>query len=146
MDDLKRIPIITLWLPWCFWIALGWKTIESRSHDRFSSLKGKTIGIHVGKKWDETALDQAKEYLSKIKNYINPVDHTEMIRENNIKSCIICTAYVEGFRELKKEDSQKALIDCEHTKRYGLLLSDVKSLDKWIHVKGHQGIWYIKDV
>jgi hypothetical protein len=48
----EPIPIISLWQPWAQWVALGWKLIESRTHNRFKSLLTKRIGIHASAKWD----------------------------------------------------------------------------------------------
>ena len=59
-----KIPIITLYPPWAIWVGLGWKTIETRTHPRFRSLVGKTIGIHSAIKWDETAIDAARPFLT----------------------------------------------------------------------------------
>jgi hypothetical protein len=136
MND--RMPIITLWQPWCKWIALGWKTIETRLHNRFKKLKGQRIGIHVGKKWDKNAFIIAANYLTN-----NQINHTKFLK--NSGGYIICTAFVSDFRECKKEDSLKALIDCENIKRFGLFLSDIQRLDEPLLniYRGHQGIWYL---
>lgn len=42
-------PVITLYQPWATWIMRGWKTIETRTHNRFACLDHKTILIHAGK-------------------------------------------------------------------------------------------------
>ena len=45
----KRVyPVLTLYQPWATFIADGLKTIETRTHNRFTSLYGKTILIHAG--------------------------------------------------------------------------------------------------
>jgi predicted transcriptional regulator len=44
-NDMK---VITLWQPWASFIALGWKTIETRTHDRFKNLVCERIAIHAG--------------------------------------------------------------------------------------------------
>lgn len=136
---MNGIPIITLWQPWCKWIMLGWKTIETRLHNRFRNLKDKVIGIHVGRKWDKNALSAASLYLTE-----EQIDYTDLLRDDG--GYIICTAFVSDFRECEDKDSQKALIDCNRTKRYGLFLTDIKRLDEsLLNIKGHQGIWYIKE-
>jgi hypothetical protein len=136
----NNTPIITLHQPWCKWISLGWKTIETRLHDRFKNLKGKRIGIHVGKKWDQYAIITAMDYLTDDK-----LGMSNLLRDSG--GYIICTAYVEDFRELKKEDSQKSLIDCENTKRFGLFLINIEKNDNATlkFYKGRQGIWYLKE-
>ena len=135
--NLKGIPILTLWQPWCKWIMLGWKTIETRLHNRFKNLKGKIIGIHVGRKWDKNALSEASLYLTK-----EQIDCTELLKDDG--GYINCTAFVSDFRVCKDEDSQKALVDCGRTKRYGLFLTEIEMYLGPLNIyKGHRGIWYI---
>jgi len=125
--------IITLWQPWAWFIAMGWKTIETRTHDRFGSLLGQRIGIHAGMKWDDEWVSATYDYLSM----------ENLIRTKNsirVHGAIICTAFVEGYGKLYEKDSEQALIDCEYTTRYGLFLSDIKRMES-IAVKGKQGIW-----
>lgn len=136
----KNTPIITLWQPWAQWIALGWKTIETRLHDRFKNLKGKIIGIHVGKNYDKNAIDEARNFLNE-----KQIDYT-LFHARGKGGFICCTALVNDFRILTKADSEKALIDCEKTKRYGLFLSNIYLSQEFMckKYKGRQGIWYIK--
>ena len=132
---MERIPVISLWQPWCFWVALGWKKIETRTHSRFANLVGKTIGIHAAQKWDNNWLAEAREYLT-----------NEQIHETmdflHIGGIILCTAKVLGHRTLTNEDSQDALIDCGgEIKRYGLILEEVNVIEG-IPCKGRQGVFY----
>jgi hypothetical protein len=129
-----RTPVITLYPPWANWVALGWKTIETRTHDRFKSLVGKRIGIHCALKWDKSAIEAAALYLNGYQTVAS-----KMFLHCGGK--IICTASVYGFALLTGDDSKKALIDCEHTTRYGLFLDNIRSIPT-IEAKGKQGIWY----
>ncbi len=52
------MPAITIWQPWASMIAAGIKTIETRTHSGFSSLKGKRIAIHAGMKFDPAWLSE----------------------------------------------------------------------------------------
>ena len=47
---------ISLWQPHASWVAMGWKTIETRTHDRFKSLAGRRIAVHAAQKVDTAAL------------------------------------------------------------------------------------------
>lgn len=140
MNEIKPdTPIITLYEPWSKWIALGWKTIETRTHNRFACLKGKRIGIHSGLKWDRNAVNEAFLYLTPERlmwtyNYSRTSAHI-------CGGVILCTAMVEDFRELTEADSYQALIECR-TKRYGLILKDIVPLNPAIVASGKQGIWY----
>ena len=65
---------ISLYQPQATWVALKWKTIETRTHHRFKSLEGKRIVIHATQKTDVTAfknryfLDRAV-YTPEMANY-----------------------------------------------------------------------------
>ena len=128
------VPVISLWNPWAIWVGLGWKKIETRTHERFKGLVGKQIGIHSALKWDDTALELAGEYLSEDQR----IQTRGFLR---VGGAICWTAYVTAHRELDPLDSKAALIDCEHVTRYGLFLSDVTMIEV-IPCKGKQGIWY----
>lgn len=130
---MARIPVISMYGPWANWVGLGWKTIETRTHDRFKSLVGKRIGIHKAVKWDKDALRMASPYL-------NSIQHAASLDFLRIGGAICWTALVKDHRPLCSCDSQAALIECE-TKRYGLLLEDVQMIEV-IPCKGKQGIWY----
>lgn len=132
----SSLPVISLWMPWANWVALGWKRIETRTHSRFRSLVGKRIGIHASLKWDATALDEASRYLT-----FEQVEQTKKFLR--IGGAIICTAMVREFRPLGVVDEPKALIECE-TPRYGLFLTDIEAIEA-IPAKGKQGIWYHKE-
>lgn len=132
--SIERIPIITLWQPWATWIALGWKTIETRTHPRFRGLMGKRIGIHAGAHWDQDAFDTAEQYLSdeqllQTKEYYR------------LRKGIVCTAMVQDFRKLTVADSTAALIECRST-RWGLVLADVLVPEVPVPANGRQGIWF----
>lgn len=134
LSGVANMPIISLWMPWANWVALGWKTIETRTHRRFACLEGKRIGIHATAKWDESAIGVAADYLT-------DEQFSTSDRFLRIGQAIICTAFVRHFRQLTAEDSRDALIDCFNVQRYGLVLTDVQTIEA-IPAKGKQGIWY----
>lgn len=129
-----QIPIISIQQPWAAWVALGWKTIETRTHNRFTSLGRRTIGIHASNRWDPDWLRVAGPYLTP--------EQIERTRTDPymMGSGILCKAFVEKYRILGSEEAAKALIECE-TLRYGLFLSKVERIEP-VMVKGRQGIWY----
>jgi len=129
------MPVISLWQPWAQWIVRDWKQIETRTHSRFASLLNQTIAIHASAKWDNTALELARLYLTK-----EQIKITEQM--DVLESSIIGTAYVYKFEQLHAIHSRFALIDCDSTLgRWGLFLDHIRSI-KPIPVKGKQGIWY----
>ena len=130
--------VITLWQPWATWVALGWKTIETRTHNRFACLEGKTIAIHAGKKFDDKAMLIASDYLK----------NKGLQAEANVvlypKGLILCTAFVREFGFINNlAHCIDALIECHNggEGRYGLYLENITELKYPIKTKGSQGIW-----
>lgn len=125
-------PAITLYQPWATWIIRGWKSIETRVHNRFASLNGKRILIHAGQKTDSAAIHNP--YLTEAQLIHQP--------DEIINGFILGSAYVENCEFLTDLHSSKALIDCGSALRYGLFLNQVQKFDSPIPVKGEMGIWY----
>ncbi len=124
-------PVITLYQPWATWIMRGWKTIETRTHNRFACLDKKTILIHAGQKTDASAINNP--YLTKEQLLYEP--------DEMVNGYILGSAYSLYLGCLDPEDSVNALIECK-TLRYGLLLENVEKFKEPIPVKGEMGIWY----
>lgn len=125
------LPVITLYQPWATWIMRGWKTIETRTHNRFKSLDKKTILIHAGMNTDSAAINNP--YLTKEQLLHEP--------DEMVNGFILGSAYSLYLGCLDPDDSVNALIECE-TLRYGLLLENVEKFKEPIPVKGEMGIWY----
>ena len=124
------LPVITLYQPWATWIMRGWKTIETRTHSRFSCLKGQRILIHSSK----TMATLSNPYLTLEQLASKP----EM---GLVTGCILGSAYVKDFRLLNGSDSEDALIDCKG-RLWGLFLEDIERWKYPIPEKGSQGIWH----
>lgn len=125
------LPVITLYQPWATWIMRGWKTIETRTHNRFACLDGKKILIHAGQKTDANAAHNT--YLTKEQLLYNP--------DEMVNGFILGSAYVQYLGSLDPDESVNALIECE-TLRYGLLLESINVFTEPIPCKGEMGIWY----
>jgi len=125
---------ITLWQPWATWIAMGWKTIETRTHNRLASLVDQRIAIHAGKKLHIEAYDIAGPY---IQDKRKPPD---LHIDSYVPGVVVCTAMVAEARPLDAQDSAAALCDCSRD-LYGLVLTDIQPLAPPPAAKGHQGIW-----
>ncbi len=124
-------PVITLYQPWATWIMREWKTIETRTHNRFACLEGMRILIHAGQGTDASAINN--RYLSPNQLRFNP--------DEMINGFILGSARVGDFRLLTPNAAPRALIECD-TKRYGLFLEDIERFVIPIPEKGEQGIWY----
>jgi hypothetical protein len=133
--------IITLWQPWASFIAEGWKTIETRTHDRFKNLEGRTIGIHAGMKWDRDWYELASPYMTEEQKKL-ALERQQRYMCNRGK--ILCVAEVEECCWLfgLEDDNKQALIDCGLGDRYGLHLKNIRLIEPY-PAKGKQGIWHI---
>lgn len=136
-----RVPMLSLHWPWCAWVMLGWKTIETRTHNRYKFLFAHRIGIHGTQTWDKEWKKLAGPYLNQ-----QQIDLTEIMIEElftTSKGSALCTAYVGAYGELtgSAKYSKMALIDCVTVPRHGLFLGDVLRICP-IRMKGHQGVWY----
>lgn len=132
-EDQRKIPLISMYRPWANWVALEWKRIETRLHNRFKNLVGQTIAIHAGR-WDDDALETAKPYLTD-----DQYEET-MLWQHKAQPAVICTAFVYRARLCVPVDATDALIECD-TERHGLFLNDIRPVIPPIEMKGHQGIW-----
>ncbi len=130
----RILPVITLYQPWATWIMREWKTIETRTHNRFQCLKGQTILIHAGQKTDYSEVATKNNYLTWEQICYKP--------EELVNGFILGHVHVSGFKKLDVSHSKSALIDCEHTERWGLFLEKIHCFDVPIPVQGEMGIWY----
>lgn len=130
--------VITLWQPWAQFVAMGWKTIETRTHDRFKGLVGQEILIHAGLKWDPSAIREAMPYLHS--SWITFMQgNGPFFEAGRVGGNIIARASVVASRKLTPEDASQALIECD-TPRYGLILAYIKPVH-FVKASGKQGIW-----
>lgn len=126
-------PVITLYQPWATWIMRKWKTIETRTHDRFKALNNKTILIHAGMSTDKNSVHNP--FLTNVQLIENP--------NEIINGYILGQVFVYDFKKLSATDDyeHKALIECK-TERFGLFLCDIVKFNTPIACKGGMGIWY----
>ena len=137
MTNISKIPVLSLWQPWAQFVCKGWKTIETRNHDRFGdALLGKRILIHAAAKWDDEVFYKSVKFLG--------IDEMRQLSYwEKLEPQIICSAYVGAHGGLDKRHSKDALIDCDSVQRYGLHLEEIYKLENPIMTKGKQGIWYL---
>jgi hypothetical protein len=137
-----KYPVITLWQPWAQWVALGWKTIETRTHNKLKSLVGREVLIHCGQNWDFHAMNEARPYLSPFRQTQTANADGDFLAVRFAPGNIIAKAFVAEHRVLTySSDPGQALIECR-TPRFGLIFSHIKLLDRFIPAQGKQGIWY----
>ncbi len=141
---------ITLYQPYASLIADGFKTIETRTHDRLRGLAGKRIAIHAAARapsnpyldqcWREAAVhgvdEEALEWLSH-----HPGGDVEFAP----LAVILCTAQVATFGLLNDEEHGRAACCHIDRNRFGLFLEDVRTLEEPVPYKGNRGIWNVPD-
>lgn len=140
MNDIFQIEApatraISLWQPWAQWVMLGWKTIETRRHDRFKGLVLQRIGIHAAQKWDQDWERAASRYLTEEQR-----KSTDRMAKTG-GGCILGTVFVRDVSWLLPDAAPKALIECESMHRFGLILSEPRRFEIPIQAKGLQGIF-----
>lgn len=121
-------PVITLYQPWATWIMREWKTIETRTHNKFACLNAKRILIHAGLTTDGSNFTVCNPYLTKEQILYEP--------DEIINGVILGSVFVYGVGNLNGSHSKAALIDCGETERFGLLLSSVNKFKEPIPEKG----------
>ena len=135
---------ISLHQPWATFVTLKWKTIETRTHQRFKSLVGKRIAIHAAQKIGNMP---ELEYFPQM----------GQVQARNLFACIkrwrgvlLCTAKVTkaiwapnvDFVE-REEWNRKAM--CDVAGKYCLFLEDIKPLKYRIPFRGRQGTFNVPD-
>jgi hypothetical protein len=143
-------PAITLWQPWASWIAWGWKTIETRTHDRFRCLAGKRIAIHAGLGLDGHAHSEARRWMTH-ERWTSRMDWES--ERTFPRGEVVCVATVAEARWLTDKDSVAALIDCGEPNpplpsgawdpRFGLVLTNVVPVSG-PRCKGGRGIFRVE--
>lgn len=136
------IDCISMYQPWAQWVALGWKTIETRRHNKLACLarRGKRIVIHASDKWDIDWCLKANDFLTQHQFNMTAYQGFEFWP----RGALICTVKIHGHWQLGSPASHLALCDCSGGDLFGLTLQAVQRFDpiKW---KGHQGIMKIPD-
>jgi hypothetical protein len=131
MKEKDIYPVITLYQPWATWIMREWKTIETRTHNRFACLEDQRILIHAGLTTDASAINNP--YLTKEQLLFNP--------DEMINGFILGSAFVSAHLPCREHDAKRALIECK-TERFGLYLHEIERFKIPIPEKGEMGIWY----
>ena len=128
-----HLKCITLHQPHASLVVARLKPIETRTHDRFSSLIGKTIGIHAG--LQDWPLDPQTAQRPDIQ---------EFMKQKLPHGVILCTVKILRMRRLTPNDSFASCVDIDEqaAKRlWGYELEVLNVFDEPKPAKGRQGIW-----
>ena len=133
---------ITLHQPWASWVAWGWKTVETRTHDRFRCLEGQRIAIHASLRWDPMAYANSMDILEhrKLHYSANQLALAES-KHQYVFGAVLCTCIVRAHHDYDEADEMEGLIHRDSDPMWGLWLRGVRQFNPPITAKGHQGIW-----
>lgn len=143
---------ISIRQPWVFWIHKGWKTIETRSHNRFQKLKGQRIAIQAGKIMDKSAFFHAEPFLTKkqmnetLLYFGMEIIAQDLRPRKNVNpafGAVTCTAIVKDIQPLEVRHFKDALI--QSTRLSALFLEDVEILPEPIPWRGSLNIFHVPD-
>lgn len=139
LPEPETVYALTLWQPWATWVAWGWKTIETRLHDRFAKLEGHVLAIHAALVWDKQGISAARPYLTPerlAKTY-------ELLKDPKCpRGAVVCLTSVKRYAITERTDAACALIECD-TPRYGLWLGEVFPVEPPYRCTGRQGIFRV---
>jgi|GEM_PF-1774330 len=136
----KIIPAISLAQPWATWIAMGWKTIETRRHNRLDRIIGRRIAIHASKTWDSSSLDVAGQYLTTAQ-----IQRHGLMTSRNMypKGELVCLATVTSGGPMDQPADAAAAL-CDFHGGVGYRLAHVEALPFGIQMAGTLSISYVE--
>lgn len=137
---------ISLHQPWATFIALKWKTIETRTHEKFKGLIGQRIAIHAAKK-----IDLSDFFTGRLPCQLEPEDAetlTALIRSH--RGRVICTALVKNATWAMNDffveyNGWNARAMTEVRGKFCLFLDEIELLKKKVYIQGRQGIFEVQD-
>ena len=137
---------ITLWQPWATFVAMKWKPIETRTHERFKGLKGQRIAIHAAQKLDLNALFN-NEYLPDI----STLQFENLVRwVDRCRGHIVCTAHVTKTLwtpdvDFVERDEWERQAMCGIANKNLLFLDEIDPLGNPVPYRGRQGCFNVPD-
>lgn len=132
---------LTLWQPWAWAMAQGFKVIENRDWAPPKWLIGHDFALHAGAKWDSSGAATVTEILS-------PAERNMMPDREDINSmAIVAVATLKKVYE-SADDIKRELGDYEAKfffGPYGWHLTNIRPLMRPIGVPGHQKLWRLPE-
>ena len=135
---------ITIWQPWASLIALGYKTIETRTHSRLGCLHDprERFAIHAACRFDEWAAGVIAGVLERWRAHYPRLPVTsEQLADPNAwpRGAVVGTARGVGFGVLNERYELSALCPCDGL--WGLFVADARALPEPVPARGFQGVW-----
>lgn len=114
--------VLSLKQPWLYAVTNLGKPVENRRWPAPDWIIGQTIALHASKTDDKAGYEA-----------IYRIDQTTVLPDFLDRQCIVATAKV--VEVVTEHDSPWFFGP------YGWVLDEVKTLDDWIPIKGHLGLW-----
>lgn len=134
----RTMPCLSLWQPWASLIAVGVKTIETRSWKAPNKFIGKRIAIHAAK--NTKGMTDAR---------LNPKLHLACHRalmDYEVGrlpfGAVLCTAILTECR--RTQYCEPDIYGDFTLDRWGWILEDIRKLDEPLPARGAQGIFKVE--
>ena len=129
---------ITLWGPYGSLVAHQFKPIETRTHDRFKTLRGERVAVHQGLSCAPLAR------VIRMAEFVGASQAATWLRNHPSgwpRGCVVATAFVAsvGWLDGTIEDNIAACVPTDGL--FGLRLDHIRIYEEPIRVRGHQGVW-----
>lgn len=144
--SLAPLKALTVWQPWAWAIAEGFKRVENRDWKPYPKVlaPGERIAIHAAvRALDREALKSVRHALYQSRGRADGPLPWEVPVEEAAYSfgCIVAVAKFSHLVTLRRDlpvDQQPWFVG-----QYGWVLDDVRKLAKPVQVRGAQGIWQV---
>lgn len=138
---------ISLWQPHATWIAMKWKTIETRTHARFAGLVGQRVAIHAAKKYDaDWGLFPSIAIARSAADIVNILHWMRMCMGKIVCTTVISELIRPGYPQglgSPLEWERRACAEVEGKHLY--FLEDIEPLAHPVPFKGGRGIFNVPD-
>lgn len=140
--DTTTTPLrcVSLWQPWASFIAIGAKTVETRSWPAPQSIIGTRVGIHAAKtlKGIDLARSNPDLWERYVELYRRSLDEPGLLPFG----AIVATAVIEACVPVERLIPD--LFGDYSPGRYGWVLSGIEKLAAPVPAKGRQGIFTVE--
>jgi hypothetical protein len=138
--------VISLHQPWATFVVMNWKTIETRTHQRFKNLIGERIAIHAAQHIDRNEI-RKNSYLQV--HLFGGWEELDLIgRIEAERGKIICTALVikaDWCLNAINHNEWKRAAMCDIQDKFLIHFADIEPLLNPISFCGRQGIFHISE-
>lgn len=134
---------ITLYQPWASLVAIGAKTIETRSWG--TAHRGPLL-IHAARRW--TAAEQFAYFRSRDALVLAGWSHprAEYLRDGKHLGCIVAVSRLADCREMREApDGLDGRLGTYGPGRYGWVLEDVRPLPTPVPWPGERRLWDVPE-